>query len=112
MLVRSNDAHYHLARILLLVNKPHETIKRPSTVANSLNSYCAIEENVVSHCYEIWYVGEVFTVADLMTTVANGITLSRPEAFVRLHPTQALFVASNIYPRVTRDMLFWTFSVE
>lgn len=67
MSVRSNDAHYHMARILLLVNKPHETTKRRSTVADSLNSYRAIEENVVSHCYEIWYVAEIFTVADLKT---------------------------------------------
>ena len=103
MLVRSNDAHYHIARILLNVNKPHETTKRRSTVANSLNSYREIEENVFSHCYEIWYVAEIFTIADLMTTVSSGIALSRPESFVQVHPTQPLFVAGNIYPRVTRD---------
>ena len=48
--------HYHMARILLLVNKPHESTMRRSTIANRLNSYRSIEEEIVSHCYEIWYV--------------------------------------------------------
>ena len=40
--------HYHMARILLLVNKPHETTMRRSTIAHRLNSYRSIEEKIVS----------------------------------------------------------------
>ena len=45
---------YHMARILLLVNKPHETTMRRSTVTSRLKSYRSIDEEVISHCYEIW----------------------------------------------------------
>lgn len=48
--------HYHMARILLLVNKPHETTMRRSTITSRLNSYRSIEEDIIFHCYEIWYV--------------------------------------------------------
>ena len=48
--------HYHMARILLLINKPHETTARRCTIGNRLQSYRLIEEDIVSHCYEIWYV--------------------------------------------------------
>ena len=48
--------HYHMARILLLINKPHESTARRSTITNRLRSYRKIEEEIVYHCYEIWYV--------------------------------------------------------
>lgn len=48
--------HFHMARILLLINKPHETTARRSTIASRLKSYRDIEEQIVYHCYEIWYV--------------------------------------------------------
>ena len=48
--------HYHMARILLLINKPHETTARRSTIASRLKSYRDIEKQIVYHCYEIWYV--------------------------------------------------------
>lgn len=49
--------HYHIAQILLLVNKPHETSMRrsTSTIAHRLNSYLSIEEEIVFRCYDIWY---------------------------------------------------------
>ena len=46
--------HYHMARILLLINKPHETTARRSTIASRLQSYREIDEEIVEHCYEIW----------------------------------------------------------
>lgn len=36
--------HYHMAQILLLVEKSHETTMRQSTIASRLNSYRLIEE--------------------------------------------------------------------
>lgn len=46
--------HYHMARTLLLINKPHEITARRSTIASPLNSYREIEEGIIHHCYEIW----------------------------------------------------------
>jgi len=46
--------HYHMARIFLLINKPHETTARRTTIASRLQSYREIEEEIVQHCYEIW----------------------------------------------------------
>ena len=48
--------HYHMARILLLINKPHETTARRSTITYRLKSYRDIEKQIAHHCYEIWYV--------------------------------------------------------
>ena len=48
--------HYHMSRILLLTNKPHETTARRSTISDRLKSYRDIEKQIVCHCYEIWYV--------------------------------------------------------
>ena len=49
--------HYHMAQILLLINKPHETTARRTTIGHRFNSYQEITEVIVHHCYEIWYVG-------------------------------------------------------
>ena len=88
--------HYHIAPILLLVTKPHETTMRRSTIANRLNSYRLIEEEIVSHCYEIWYVACIIWLLMLSAyDFPSGIALSRPEASVRVHQTQPLFVAGQ-----------------
>jgi hypothetical protein len=69
---------YHMARILLLVNKPHESTARQSNVANRLASYRTIDSEVRHHSHEIC-----------------GIALGRPEGSVRIHQVQPLFVAGQ-----------------
>ena len=49
----STIQNYHMARILLLINKPHETTARRSTIARRLKSYRLIEEETMFHCREI-----------------------------------------------------------
>lgn len=70
--------HYHMARILLLVNKPHESMGRRNTITNRLNSYRSIENDIRYHSREIL-----------------GISLSRPDGSVRIHSLQALFVSGQ-----------------
>ena len=48
--------NYHMARILLLINKPHESTARRSTVARRLGSYRLIHDEIMHHCREIMYV--------------------------------------------------------
>lgn len=84
---------YHMARILLLVNKPHESTARQSTVANRLASYRTIDSEVRHHSHEIC-----------------GIALGRPEGSVRIHQVQPLFVAGqcmqdNRERRIVLDIL-------
>jgi hypothetical protein len=84
---------YHMARILLLVNKPHESTARQTTVANRLTSYRTIDVEVRHHSHEIC-----------------GIALGRPEGSVRIHQVQPLFVAGqcmhdNRERRVVLDIL-------
>ncbi|KAI9766473.1 MAG: hypothetical protein M1835_007182 [Candelina submexicana] len=69
---------YHMARILLLINKPQESTARRSTVARRLQSYRVIESEILYHSREIC-----------------GIALSRAEASVRIHSLQPLFVAGQ-----------------
>ncbi|PQE32714.1 Zn(II)2Cys6 transcription factor protein [Rutstroemia sp. NJR-2017a WRK4] len=69
---------YHFTKILLLINKPHESTTRRSTVANRLNSYRTIEMETRYHSHEIL-----------------GIALGRPEGSVRIHQVQPLFVAGQ-----------------
>ncbi|KAI9724777.1 MAG: hypothetical protein M1812_000053 [Candelaria pacifica] len=69
---------YHMARILLLINKPQESTARRSTVAKRLQSYRNIESDILYHSREIC-----------------GIALSRPEGSVRIHSLQPLFVAGQ-----------------
>ncbi|KAI9707378.1 MAG: hypothetical protein M1836_000339 [Candelina mexicana] len=69
---------YHMARILLLINKPQESTARRSTVARRLQSYRVIESEILYHSREIC-----------------GIALSRPEGSVRIHSLQPLFVAGQ-----------------
>jgi hypothetical protein len=69
---------YHMARALLLINKPHESTARRSTVSDRLRSYRSIESRVRYHSHEIC-----------------GIALGRPDGSVRIHMLQPLFVAGQ-----------------
>ncbi len=88
---------YHMAQILLLINKPHESTARRSTVANRLQSYRSIEPEIRYHSHEIC-----------------GIALSRPEGSVRIHQLQPLFVAGQCLtePRERRVILELLRSIE
>lgn len=46
--------HYHTARIILLINRPHESTARRSNIAKRLNSYRSIDAEIMYHCREIW----------------------------------------------------------
>lgn len=70
--------HYHMARIVLLINKPHDSTSRRSTIANRLNSYRSIESEIRFHCREIL-----------------GISMSHPHSTVRIHSLQPLFVSGQ-----------------
>ncbi|KAJ5833228.1 transcriptional regulator family: Fungal Specific TF [Penicillium riverlandense] len=74
----SSMQHYHMARILLLINKPHESTSRRATITNRLNSYRSIENEIRLHSREIL-----------------GIGLARPEGSVRINSLQPLFVAGQ-----------------
>lgn len=69
---------YHMARTILLINKPHESTARRSTLTNRLHSYRSIEMEVRHHSHEIC-----------------GIALGRPEGSVRIHQVQPLFVSGQ-----------------
>jgi hypothetical protein len=84
---------YHMARTILLINRPHESTARRSTLSNRLHSYRAIEREVRYHSHEIC-----------------GIALGRPEGSVRIHQVQPLFVAGQCLTetcerRVVLDLL-------
>ena len=72
--------HYHMARVLLLINKPHETTAGRITIGDRFGSYRSIDREATRHCYEIC-----------------GIALSRPQASVRVHQTQPLFIAGQYF---------------
>lgn len=74
----STMQHYHMARILLLINKPHESTSRRSTITLRLQSYRSIETEISYHSREI-----------------VGIGLARPDGSVRIHSLQPLFVAGQ-----------------
>ncbi|KAH7409423.1 hypothetical protein BKA64DRAFT_397131 [Cadophora sp. MPI-SDFR-AT-0126] len=69
---------YHMARTILLVNRPHESTARRSTLSDRIRSYREIEKEVRYHVHEIC-----------------GIALARPEGSVRIHQVQPLFVAGQ-----------------
>ncbi|OAX85178.1 hypothetical protein ACJ72_00445 [Emergomyces africanus] len=74
----STIQHFHMARILLLVNKPLESTAKVRTVTNNLKSYRPIESEIGFHTHEIC-----------------GISMSRPDASARIHSVQPLFVAGQ-----------------
>ena len=93
----STMQHYHMARILMLINKPHESTSRRSTVTNRLKSYRSIESEIRYHSHEIC-----------------GISMSRPEASVRIHSVQPLYVSGQCVsdPRERRGVLELLKAVE
>ena len=93
----SSMQHYHMARILMLINKPHESTPRRSTVTNRLKSYRSIESEIRFHSHEIC-----------------GIAMSRPEASVRIHSVQPLYVSGQCVsdPRERRGVLELLKAVE
>ncbi|KAJ5105070.1 hypothetical protein NUU61_002417 [Penicillium alfredii] len=74
----SSMQHYHMARILLLINKPHESTSRRSTITHRLQSYRSIETEISFHSREIL-----------------GISLARPDGSVRINSLQPLFVSGQ-----------------
>ncbi|KAL1982656.1 hypothetical protein VTN96DRAFT_1026 [Rasamsonia emersonii] len=86
----STMQHYHMARILLLINKPHESTARRTTVTNRLKSYRSIESEIRYHSQEIC-----------------GISMSRPDGSVRIHSLQPLFVSGQCLtePRERRTII-------
>ncbi|KAH8700798.1 hypothetical protein BGW36DRAFT_425604 [Talaromyces proteolyticus] len=74
----STMQHYHMARILLLINKPHESTARRTTVTDRLRSYRSIESEVRFHSREIC-----------------SISMSRMDASARIHSLQPLFVSGQ-----------------
>jgi hypothetical protein len=86
----STMQHYHMARIILLINKPHESTARRTTVTNRLKSYRSIESEIRLHSYEIC-----------------SISMSRLDASSRIHSLQPLFVTGQCLtePRERRNIL-------
>ncbi|KAG9242963.1 hypothetical protein BJ878DRAFT_143184 [Calycina marina] len=69
---------YHMAQIILLVNRPQELTARRSTMGQRIRSYRMIEQECRKHSLEIC-----------------GIALGRPESSARIHQVQPLFVAGS-----------------
>ena len=69
---------YHMARIILLINRPQESTARRTTLGSRLNSYRFIDAEVRYHSREIC-----------------GIALGRTEPSARIHMIQPLFVAGQ-----------------
>ncbi|RSL78416.1 hypothetical protein CEP51_008227 [Fusarium floridanum] len=72
--------NYHMAMILLLVNRPQESTAIRSTVSARLNSYRQIQAKVHDHAREIC-----------------GISLANPTDPMRINSVQALFVAGQVF---------------
>ncbi|KAK1657268.1 hypothetical protein BDP55DRAFT_442418 [Colletotrichum godetiae] len=71
---------YHMARVILLVNRPQESTAIRSNVSARLRSYRFIQKEVLRHCKEIC-----------------GISLADPTDAVRVHSVQPLFVAGRAF---------------
>lgn len=86
----STMQHYHMARILLLINKPHDSTARRTTVTNRLQSYRSIESEVRYHSHEIC-----------------NISMSRMDSSARIHSLQPLFVSGQclMEPRERRTII-------
>lgn len=72
--------NYHMAQILLLINKPHESTARQTTATERLNSYNMIADTIRHHGREIC-----------------GISLSRLEGSAHVHSLQPLVVAGQCF---------------
>lgn len=71
---------YHMARIILLTNRPQESTAIRSTLSARLRSYRHIQREVLRHSREIC-----------------GISLADPTGPVRIHSVQPLFVAGQSF---------------
>lgn len=71
---------YHMANILLLVNRPQESTAIRSTVSARLKSYRHIQSGVFHHAQEIC-----------------GISLANPTDPVRINSLHSLFVAGQVF---------------
>ncbi|MCJ1462131.1 hypothetical protein MMC07_000731 [Pseudocyphellaria aurata] len=82
--------HYHTAKIVLLINRPHESTARRSNIAERLKSYRSIDAEIMYHCREIC-----------------GIAIACPESSNRIHQIQPLYVAGQCLtdPRERRVVL-------
>ncbi|KAK6085652.1 zn 2cys6 transcription factor [Seiridium cupressi] len=72
--------YYHMACILLLVNRPQESTAIRSTVSARLQSYRHDEQRALYHAREIC-----------------GISNAEPAEPLRIHPVQPLFVAGQVF---------------
>jgi hypothetical protein len=84
---------YHMARILHLINRPHESTMRQTTLTRRITSYRSIDVAIRDHSHQIC-----------------SIALGRPEGSVRIHQVQPLFVAGQCMTgsrerRVVLDLL-------
>ncbi|EEP77008.1 predicted protein [Uncinocarpus reesii 1704] len=70
--------HYHMARILLLVNKPPQASSLNGAVSSREIQHQSIDSEIRYHCHEIC-----------------GISLSRPDASVRINSVQPLFLSGQ-----------------
>lgn len=71
---------YYMARILLLVNQPHDSTAIHSTVSARLKSYHRIQRDTHRHARQIC-----------------GISLAHPPDPVRIQSVQPLFVAGQVF---------------
>jgi hypothetical protein len=76
----STMQNFHMAQILLLINKPHESTARRTTVTERLKSYNLIAKTTRYHAREIC-----------------GISLSRLDGSAHVHSLQPLFVAGQCF---------------
>lgn len=69
---------WHMAQVLMLVNKPHDLPTRRTTVAARVNAFRTIQSEIAYHSRQI-----------------VGLCLARPEGSVRIQALQPLFVAGQ-----------------
>ena len=88
--------HYHMARILLLISMPQESEAHVNAVGTITSLSTERREEVVQHCYEIWYVALPEWWTSLLTwPLSSGIASARPAAAVRTYMVQPLYVAGR-----------------
>ncbi|KAL8721835.1 MAG: hypothetical protein Q9225_001549 [Loekoesia sp. 1 TL-2023] len=75
---------WHMAQVLMLVNKPPDVPTRRPTVAERMKSYRNIGQEIAFHSRQIL-----------------GLCLARPEASVRIHGLQPVFVAGQCLTEMT-----------
>ena len=110
----STMQHYHMAQILLLLNKPQETTAGRSTIRRRFQSIINIGEEAVYHCYQIVYVSNSLSLLDRKsrkTRLTNfnawisNVSLSKPDDAARVHSVQPLFVAGMCFSASTEQRI-------